>query len=71
MSLQPGQTCPVYKFCNLSKNDKPKIAIRASKSNTNSRVLRWNEPIPIIYNVNLVGETKYFYVQSGSTNKLK
>ena len=71
MSLQPGQTCPVYKFCNLSKNDKPKIAIRASKSNANNRVLRWNEPIPIIYNVNLVGETKYFYVQSGSDQQTK
>ena len=33
--------------------------------------LRWNEPIPIIYNVNLVGETKYFYVQSGSDQQTK
>ena len=63
-NLKPGENCPIYRFFNLRKGDGPKVAIRAT--NREGNVLTWNEPVPIVYNENLVGESKFLYVQKDS-----
>jgi Ca2+-binding EF-hand superfamily protein len=63
-NVKPGENCPIYRFFNLRKGDGPKVAIRAT--NREGNVLTWNEPVPIVYNENLVGESKFLYVQKDS-----